>query len=48
MRLTVAVLALAIMFLAACFYWPSPAPRRYTLFPDQPQWYKLDTRGIDK
>ena len=33
-----------LIFLALCFYWPTPAPR-YHLMPEG--WYKLDTRGIE-
>jgi hypothetical protein len=44
MKALAIVLAAAVVFLLACFYWPTPEPR-YRLMPDG--WYKLDTRGID-
>lgn len=49
MRVGAALLFFGVLvsaFLALCFFTPTPAPR-YTLFPGQPDWYKLDTKGLD-
>lgn len=45
-RLLVLGALVAASFLALCFYWPTPAAR-YTFFPDRPDWYRLDTLGIE-
>jgi hypothetical protein len=46
MRYIIAASAVIVVFLALCFYTPTQAPR-YRLMAD-PDWYKLDTRGIER
>ncbi len=46
-RLLLVLVLAALGFLVACFYMPAPAPR-YTLFPGRPDWYRLDTSGLEE
>jgi hypothetical protein len=43
----VAAVVLSAVFLVACFYWPMPPAPTYTLFPGQPDWYRLNATSLE-